>query len=281
MGLVFVPPEVEGVRIVARAVAELWLPRTLRWQEALGVDRLDAMIVQVMLNSNLAHGAAHEPLRPVSMLSIAQAMVIPYETLRRRVQALTAAGLVAPLDNGHAVATAIFDEGRPATLDAQDVGALRAIVRQMEQAGLLVRPAASAPISTRDAARLLLRFTAEAIEAFAHVHGNLVSAIVWTGIVAANVRHLRGNAALERACADEHAPPPDHLRRPVTIRALARDLRMPAETTRRHVATLVAEGRAQASEEGVIVPAAVLMGPRLLRYNRRTAAAFHQLVAQV
>ena len=29
-------------------------------------------------------------------------------------------------------------------------------------------------------------------------------------------------------------------------------------------------GRAQASEEGVIVPAAVLMGPRLLRYNRET-----------
>lgn len=58
--------------------------------------------------------------------------------------------------------------------------------------------------------------------------------------------------------------PPDSLRQPVTVYAVARALRLPYETVRRHVKKLKDAGVCVAVAGGVIVPAGAIMSPTTL-----------------
>jgi DNA-binding Lrp family transcriptional regulator len=96
--------------------------------------------------------------------------------------------------------------------------------------------------------------------------------IAWT-IVEANVAVVNQDAELSHRYAALDAAPPDELRRPVSVNALATSLRLPYETVRRRVAAMVAAGRCVATPKGVYVPAAALTGPgydalALARYER-------------
>ena len=92
--------------------------------------------------------------------------------------------------------------------------------------------------------------------------GELLTAIVFRAVVAGNIGYLDANPAEAAAYSGLDSPPPDHLRRPVSVLSLAGSLGLPYETTRRHVGKLLAAGRCQAVKGGVIAPAAVLSGPR-------------------
>jgi hypothetical protein len=86
--------------------------------------------------------------------------------------------------------------------------------------------------------------------------GSIITAVVGQAIIAANTAHLGGRSGEGEAWTG-HAPP-DELRRPVSVLALARSLDLPFETTRRHVQALEAAGRCVRVRGGVIVPASAL-----------------------
>jgi hypothetical protein len=88
--------------------------------------------------------------------------------------------------------------------------------------------------------------------------GDLIKGLVWLGIVDANVRSLCADPELSQAYASSETPPPDSLRTPVSVYALAQSLRLPYETTRRYVAKLIDGGQAVRVERGVIVPMAAM-----------------------
>lgn len=86
--------------------------------------------------------------------------------------------------------------------------------------------------------------------------GNVVRALVWLTIIEGNVAHLIGEEGEPYRELDE--VPPDDLRRPVSVLAVAHTLGMPYETTRRHVEALIGEGRCLRVKGGVVTPTAVI-----------------------
>jgi len=96
--------------------------------------------------------------------------------------------------------------------------------------------------------------------------------ISWA-IVEANAAIINQDPQLSHRYASLDTPPPDELRRPVSVNALASSLRLPYETVRRRVAAMTAAGVCVTTPKGVYVPAAALTGPRyealaLARYER-------------
>jgi hypothetical protein len=94
------------------------------------------------------------------------------------------------------------------------------------------------------------------------VGGDLVTALVFMAIISANVAHLNVDGPDGPLHADSDDVPPDALRKPVSVLALAGSLDLPYETTRRHVAKLLKSGQCERVSGGLIVPA------RLLRSDR-------------
>jgi hypothetical protein len=84
--------------------------------------------------------------------------------------------------------------------------------------------------------------------------GEFVTAIICQAIITANTAHLADQPDL----AGETGLPPDAVRKPVSILAIAGSLGLPFETTRRHVAKLSAAGVCRRVPGGVIVPASAL-----------------------
>lgn len=93
-------------------------------------------------------------------------------------------------------------------------------------------------------------------------------------IVQANIAPLTRDADLQLTYGDYDAPPPDELRRRVSVSAIAQSLRLPYETARRHVARLAAAGECEVTPQGVYVPAATLHSPR----HRGTVIATYELL---
>jgi hypothetical protein len=91
--------------------------------------------------------------------------------------------------------------------------------------------------------------------------GDLVTALVFLAIVSANVSHLNVDGP-DAPHADSDDVPPDEVRKPISVLALAGSLKLPYETTRRHVAKLLQSGQCERVSGGLIVPARVLLSAR-------------------
>lgn len=90
---------------------------------------------------------------------------------------------------------------------------------------------------------------------------DFVDALILLAIVQANLAPLIRDASLQRAYASLDEPPPDELRRPVSINAVAQSLSLPYETTRRRIMKLARAGACEVGEAGVIVPTRELAAP--------------------
>lgn len=86
------------------------------------------------------------------------------------------------------------------------------------------------------------------------VDEDLVTALVFLGVSRANVRALRAEPALEAAYSARGAVPPEDLRRPVSVYAVAKDLGLPYETVRRHAGKLREAGMLEADGRGLWAP---------------------------
>lgn len=90
------------------------------------------------------------------------------------------------------------------------------------------------------------------------VGGDILNGVIFTAIIDANVRHLRPSDFVAQTYSDFSNAVPDEFRRPISVHALALELAVPYETTRRHVNRLINDGFAARADAGVIVPAEVL-----------------------
>lgn len=123
--------------------------------------------------------------------------------------------------------------------------------------GLETDPAAVARI--RRAGRLGSEYFLRSFLLIANAAGGRpVHAIVLIAIVDANVAYLDEpqNAHL----LPQSGPPPDALRRPASITAIAGRLGLPYETVRRTVAGLVHEGLCRRVGRGYVIPESTLSG---------------------
>lgn len=90
---------------------------------------------------------------------------------------------------------------------------------------------------------------------------DFTDALVLMAISQANVEPVLRDPALNRAYATDACPPPDSLRRPITLHAVAASLAMPYETVRRRAGRLAGLGLCRLSAAGALVPGAVVKLP--------------------
>jgi hypothetical protein len=90
--------------------------------------------------------------------------------------------------------------------------------------------------------------------------GDLVTAIIYTAVIQANVREIWNDPDLNRQYAA--SAPPDALRRPISVSSIAASLNLPRETVRRHVVKMLEAGAIVKKDGGVIVPQAIVDSPR-------------------
>jgi DNA-binding transcriptional ArsR family regulator len=110
------------------------------------------------------------------------------------------------------------------------------------------------------------------------INRDFTTALTFLAITRANVRPLVESGESARQYRGVADLPPDEVRAPVTIYVIARDLGLPYETVRRHVAKLKAAGLCVSAEGGgVIIPSRALDDPATLEYVTqcwRTTVAF-------
>jgi DNA-binding Lrp family transcriptional regulator len=119
----------------------------------------------------------------------------------------------------------------------------------------------SAPAPTADEARLALawRVTPATVDFILRTETasrntrDLVDGLLFAAIQAANVSAINNDSDLQVAYATLQAAPPDELRRPVSVSAIAHSLRMPFETARRRVQALVKIGALEVTPKGILV----------------------------
>jgi DNA-binding transcriptional ArsR family regulator len=131
----------------------------------------------------------------------------------------------------------------------------------------------------RQLSRLGARFLLRAARIVAMtIDRDLITSLVALGIVRANLAPIFTDPELATLYAAADAIPPDSLRRPVSIYAVAKSTGIPYETVRRHVRKLQRDGLCLAVEGGVILPAATIDGPGYQRALVETWEALTQLV---
>lgn len=123
---------------------------------------------------------------------------------------------------------------------------------------------------------LLVRLSIELVTDVADIvrdGGPVLDPLFLTAVIEANVAPINQDPVLQQKYGALDAPPPDELRRPVSINAVAASLGQPFETTRRRLNALAARGECVIGPKGVVVPTARLASDHYrristLRYER-------------
>lgn len=123
----------------------------------------------------------------------------------------------------------------------------------------------------RLALRASTRFFLKSVELLTRAvsDGDILRGVIFLAIVDSNTRHLRPADPVARSFAGTSDRVPDEMRRPVSVHALALDLALPYETTRRHVNALIEQGFCERVEAGIVVRAEVLDREGMVATHRR------------
>ncbi|MFA7262426.1 MAG: hypothetical protein WC068_05335 [Caulobacter sp.] len=113
------------------------------------------------------------------------------------------------------------------------------------------------------------------------VGGDILRGVIFTAIVDANVRHIRPSDPVSQSYSEAGDRVPDELRQPISVHALALELDIPYETTRRHVNGLIADGFCERTETGIVVPAAVIARDQMSMALRRNFENLRRLVGDL
>jgi hypothetical protein len=113
------------------------------------------------------------------------------------------------------------------------------------------------------------------------VGGDILRGVIFTAIVDANTRHIRPSAVEAQTYSEAGDQVPDTLRRPISVHALALELDIPYETTRRHVNAMIADGLCMRADSGVLVPGEVIAREQMTMALRRNFENLRRLVSDL
>lgn len=259
-----------------------------------GLAPLDALLVLAVNQANIApltrdpaarraygaleHAAPDDARRPASINAMANSLGIPFETTRRRLKRLEAAGVCTIVPGAGVVIPESFLTS-PAYLESVMAAHNRLVGfygRLVDDDLLDPLPATNYEVDEgvplRGAARLISDYLLRALDGLLREGGDVVSATVLLAILVASI----GEAPW---------PPQDDaaLRatpfRPVSVADIARRLGLPGETARRHVAQLADAGLCLRTAQGVTVAADLLARPSLQHIAEDHAASVQRLFA--
>lgn len=244
-----------------------------------GLEPLDALLVLAINQANIApltrdpdararYGQLDAPApdderRPVSINAIAASLGLPFETVRRRIRRLAAASVCSVTSEGVVVPASFL--ASPPYLRSVMSGhlRLRAFYFDLQAAGLVddLPPSAYAledDIPIRAAARLLADYVLRASEGLMREAGNVISTLILTSLLA---------AALAQPA------------RSLAVKTIAAQLKLPAETVRRHTLQMAEDGLCERTSAGVGIPHDLLARPGLALLFADNAKQVQRLLA--
>jgi DNA-binding transcriptional regulator YhcF (GntR family) len=255
-------------------------------------------------NTPFADGAAIRKRPPkISVHALANSLVIPYETMRRSVAVLIKAELCER--NGresvvlcrntktHAAVTRLRETMTDQLLRMlRDMNAIgfrfQGPVGAVQSGAMPARLSAAAAEGDREPPTVDLAHAAGAlflrlVEVGGPLHRHdILCTMVFAAIVSGNVAHIALDKALTWHFGPIDSPPPDDMRKAVSLRAISEMLGMSVETTRRCVCQLIENGECiRVAGQGVIVPAAVLARNDIVQLAMRTALRVDQTLAEL
>lgn len=204
--------------------------------------------------------------RPVSVYALARELRIPYETVRRHVAKLVAAGQCVRVDDGLVVPRTVYAQPRLMRTVERNWELALQFLRALAACGVEATPGLAKPPEA-DVRRQVLRLSTamflDSLERLTERVGlDLVHTLLYVTIVQANVRHLSDATATSPPFAALGEVPPDAERRAVSVYAVAREMRLPYETARRQVNKMIELGLVdRAADGGVFTPTAVHARP--------------------
>ncbi|MDZ4373769.1 MAG: hypothetical protein U1C74_20435 [Phenylobacterium sp.] len=226
-----------------------------------------------------------EMRRPVSMSAVANSLQTPFETARRRISALTEAGLVRSTPRGVLIPTAPMRSEPFHQFAEAHVRLLRNLYGRLRGIGLLADlPAPTGPgFDPGDPpVRLIVRLSSDYVLRLAEpisAHlGDVVSGLILMDVIHANTEHLgdhEGGAAASEWTAEGFVP--DALRRPVRASTVSTRLGMASETVRRRLGRLVTDDLCERNEHGYRVTARVLSRDKFVRFMTDNQSHLYRL----
>lgn len=283
-------------RLVARQISELLLTRMHRWRPVIGHDRVTAMLFSVVLNDSTARQPYKDPAtgqwigilqactagRPIGSSAIARSLGLSETTARRKLNLLVGTGLIERRPRGLNMSQVFCADPRIDEICAENASDLARVLGTITRSGyasLEENIHALGQVPPLVTERLIIKFQSRMMESVIALYGDFTSSLIIAATIAANISHVTRNPALSAMYAHEESIPPDDIRQPIAIRALASASDLPFETVRRRAVDLVEKGLLVSRGGGVLVPAKVLSDPRQLENNRRIVMHFEQMVS--
>jgi hypothetical protein len=223
--------------------------------------------------ANVAHLAAgadappvpDEARAPVTVYRLADNLGMPYETARRYATRLVEAGLCTRSEAGVVIPEAVLTRPEFRALVLETWEATTALRNDLLALGVALPEPADPPTDEdrRWVARLstdyFLRYLGYVTEG---LQADPITALVFLSVYDANARPVRDQPEISLTLPAPDAVRPDALREPASIYRVAKTLRLPYETARRHARRLIKDGWCEtAPDGGLIVPGASLLRP--------------------
>lgn len=294
-----------GTPAPAAPAAQLWRTARLSLRFMLdlielardGGELLDPLILAAVIDANVAHLNARPELqhayatldspppdelrRPVSVNAVAQSLNLSFETVRRRVAHLAGRGLLSVTPKGVFVPQALLSSFGYEVLTMARYERLRAFYLDLKALDALppLPPAEAClppePPPVRICARAVSEYSLRVVEMLIRATGDPLSGLLLLALIRANTEHIPMEALVHRTALA------DHERRPVRSAELARQIRMPAETVRRHMVMLEKAGLCRRRPDGYVVSPETAGREKVLRLIEENAAGVHRALARL
>jgi DNA-binding transcriptional regulator YhcF (GntR family) len=234
-------------------------------------------------------GGPADANRTFSVRAIAQSMRIPYETTRRKIADLEAAGLARRAGSrGYIVAPTLFEEEAYRADCLSNWQALQTLIAELRSLGFNFDAFGSG--STLASARnlgdadlveatavLANDFVLRVLESGVEPHGSILDSTIICVLIHINAELLTRDPDLARQYAGAETPPPDALRRPATITEVATSLGLTHETVRRRFRRYCQLGWARRVTGGYLYDIERMQQPEVLESGVMVSQRFLQL----
>jgi hypothetical protein len=140
--------------------------------------------------------------------------------------------------------------------------------------------AVSGEVADKLRRRIVIDFLLRIVECGIPLHNDdLLAAIIYGAIMSANAKMITNDPVNAWRYASHQTPPPDALRKPVSVLHIATLLNIPYETVRRRVGDLVRCGRCvRVGKSGILLRMADLQSPAVLQSGSMFTLRFVQAV---
>lgn len=296
-------PDVETVdrrRLIARLAGDYHVNTARRSARFISRDIVTALTILAINRANvrelltsreiIAHpheGIAGVPTddrrRPVSVYAVAKDLGLPYETIRRRVRRLTAAGVCAQVEGGLIIPAKVLTAPAHDGIIAETWAATTEFVEAAGRLGVVGGPPqAQGPDVLRQTLRLTTDFFLESTCHSARILDlDVLTVLALRTVNMANIAHVTHDPDLAQAHAGLEEVVPDAQRHPVSVYAIGKFLLLPYETTRRAVIRLEARGLVRRGPDGLSMGSEILGRPEVVRAMIDMAALTETFLADL